>query len=152
MSSPPASFFAWNNDYGVQNEVLDYQHQQMVRLVGELHASVQANESGDARAKRLTCLHNFSQAHFAVEERLLRTHSYPRYLFHKAAHEGLAHALKGLREDVVSGKRELTIEYVELIKLWLIDHFIEFDRVGASFLSDENDQGQKVSTRAPTAQ
>jgi len=150
MATPTTPFFPWSDDFSLKNQVIDGQHQQIVKLLGELHESVVNNELKTARVKILTHLYDSSKAHFAFEEQLLRLHRCPRYLLHKAAHEGLAHALKGLREEVVSGERKLTVEYVELIRLWLIDHFGEFDRAGASFLSDEPPKAANGADR-PTA-
>lgn len=150
MSTPPPPFFPWKDDYFLQIEVIDNQHQHLVKLVGDLHESVVANESKAARLQHLTRLYNFAKAHYAAEELLLRLRRYPGYLTHKAAHEGLAKALNSLREEVASGVRELTVEYVELIKLWLIDHFGEFDRPCASFLCQENGQAEQDSMRLGT--
>jgi hemerythrin-like metal-binding protein len=146
MSTPSTPFISWNDAYLLHHEAIDGQHQELVRLVGELYDAVTANVSAEARVERLTNLYNLSRAHFGTEEQLFRLHRYPRFLVHKAAHEGLAHALKGLREEVVSGERELTLEYVELIKLWLIDHFGEFDKTFGSFLSDKTSHDEKGGT------
>jgi hemerythrin-like metal-binding protein len=136
MPTPPDSFFAWKEEYCLHHAVIDKQHQQLVRLVGELHGSVVAGEPRQAHAQRLATLYIAAKAHFTTEEQLLRLHRYPRYLVHKAAHDGLAHALDGVREEVATGKRELTLDYVELIQLWPVYHFGEFDAPCAQFLRD----------------
>lgn len=146
MPTPPTPFIAWHEEYNLKNQLIDGQHQQMVKLVGELHGSVITKEGRISSVQRLDKLYDFSKAHFAIEEQLLRLRKCPRYLVHKAAHEGLAHALKGLREEVARGERKLTLEFVELIKLWLIDHFGEFDGPSASYLRAESTEPEKTTT------
>jgi hemerythrin len=102
-----------------------------------------ARESKRVRAEHLKALYDCAKSHFSSEEQLLRVHQYPKYLVHKAAHEGLAFALSGLRGEVISGERELSVEYVELIKLWIVDHFFEFDRALQALVRDVKDNPNK---------
>lgn len=138
MSTAPEPFFSWTDSYLLHSRVIDGQHRHLVHLVCELHQSVVDHESKESQVERLTSLLNFAKSHFLIEEQLLRMHQCQGYLVHKAAHEGLAYALMGLRQQIASGERELSLEYVELIKLWLVDHFTEFDLPCAEFLSEEN--------------
>ena len=149
----PTPFFSWQQEYCVGNEAIDHQHEHLVELVSKLYESVMARESKQVRPERLKALFDCAKSHFSSEEQLLRMHQYPKYLVHKAAHEGLAFALSGLREEVVAGERELSAEYVELIKLWLIDHFSEFDRAYQSSLRDVKANPEKEpATKTATEQ
>jgi hemerythrin-like metal-binding protein len=132
----PTPFFSWQQEYCLGNEAIDRQHEHLAELVGKLYESVMARESKQVRAERLKAFYDCAKSHFSSEEQLLRIHQYPKYLVHKAAHEGLALALSGLREEVVSGERELSVEYVELVKLWIVDHFFEFDRAYRALLPE----------------
>jgi hemerythrin len=147
MSTPPQPFATWEDEYCLHNEVVDNQHRHLVGLVSDMYAAVVANEAKEGLVKRLTSLLNFAKAHFVTEEQLLRMHKYPKFLVHKAAHEGLAHALAGLRQQVVLGERELTREYVELIKLWVLDHFGEFDRKCGDLLREDGGKAEKALDR-----
>ncbi len=147
MPTAPNPFFSWDESYLLHNQVVDGQHRHLVGLVTGLYESILANEPKDSRIQRLTILYNFAKTHYATEEQILRLHRYPKYLFHKAAHGGLIHALLGLREQIASGDREFTLEYVELIKLWLIEHFNEFDRKCEEYLSGANLQAPNDSSQ-----
>ncbi len=138
MSNPTQPFFPFELRYLVGVEALDRQHKQIVDLLNELYGSVTAQQSRDSHLELLTRLINLTRTHLATEEQVLRARSYPDYLRHKAAHEGLARNLLEFREQVVRRKHELTIECVDLIKLWLLDHFAEFDLAYARFLGSEN--------------
>jgi hemerythrin len=138
MSNPPKPFFAFEQSYLVGIEALDSQHKQIVDLLNELYGSVIANKPRDSQFELLTRLVNLAKTHYATEEQVLRVHRYPGYLLHKDAHEALGRALRELREQIASRKQELTVEFVDLMKLWLIDHITEFDLGYARFLGHEN--------------
>ena len=138
MSGPPQPYFPLEPKYLVGIDVLDRQHKEIVDLVNKLYGSVVAKKSVDLNLELLTRLVKVAKTHFATEEQVLRARSCPDYLRHKAAHEGLARGLSELRGQIARRKRELTIEYVELMKLWLIDHFAEFDLGYAKVLANQN--------------
>jgi len=138
MSDSPQPYFPLEPKYLVGIDVLDRQHKEIVDLVNELYGAVVAKKSVNLNLELLTRLVKAAKTHFATEEQVLRTRSCPDYLRHKAAHEGLERSLSELRGQIARRKRELTIEYVELMKLWLIDHLAEFDLEYAKFLANQN--------------
>jgi hemerythrin len=138
MSNPPQPYFRFEEWYLVGIDALDNQHKEIVTLVGEVYESIIAKKPGDLHLELLTRLLNLTKSHFVAEEQVLRTRLYPDYLRHKAAHEGLARNLMEFRAQIVRRERELTVEYADLMKLWLIDHFVEFDLGYAKFLGKEN--------------
>jgi hemerythrin len=126
------------NAYLVGIDALDNQHKQIVTRVGEVYESIIAQKPRDVHLELLTRLVDLTKNHFATEEQILRARAYPSYPRHKAAHEGLARNLVELREQIARRDRELTLEYADLMKLWLIDHFVEFDLGYARFFGSEN--------------
>jgi hemerythrin-like metal-binding protein len=138
MSNPPQPHFPFELKYLVGVEALDSQHREIVNLLNELQGSVMAKKPGSALLELLTRLVNLSKTHFATEEQILRVHRYPGYLHHKAAHEGLARNLMEYRERIARRERELSLEYVDLMQLWLVDHFAAYDLEYAKFLAPEN--------------
>jgi len=141
MATPPTPFLTWDDSYAMHNEVIDHQHRHLVSMVSDLYEAVESRQPRANLGNCLTSLYNFARAHFATEEQLMRAHKFPKYDLHKAAHEGLGESLRHLRDEVVSGERELTPAYVELIKLWLIEHFGQFDTAYAPFLGDKRGPG-----------
>jgi hemerythrin-like metal-binding protein len=138
MVNPPQPFFRFESRYLVGIDALDSQHRRIVDLLNELHGSVIAKKPGDLHLEILTRLVNLTKIHFATEEQILRAHSYPGYLLHKAAHDGLGRNLVDYREQIAKGERDLALEYVELMKLWLVDHLADFDLEYARFFVREN--------------
>jgi hemerythrin-like metal-binding protein len=143
MSNPPEPYFPLEPEYLVGIDVLDRQHKEIVDLLNELYGAIVAKKPIDLNLELLTRFLKAAKTHFATEEQVLRARSCPDQVRHKAAHEGLASGLSELRGQIARRKRELTIEYVELMKLWLIDHFVEFDSGYAKFLGSKNDPAKK---------
>ena len=137
MSNPPEPFFPFEPAYLVGVEVLDRQHKEIVEQINQIHARLADPTPKGIRLEILTRLAHLAQTHFATEEQILRVHAFPAYLRHKAVHEGFTHHLQDFRGKVASGERGLTPEYVELVKLWLVDHFTEWDQRYAEFLRDQ---------------
>ena len=148
MSTPPQPYFPFELRYLVGVDALDSQHKQSVDILNELYGSVIGKKGRDLHVELLTRLVNLTKIHFATEEQVLRVHAWPGYLTHKAAHEGLAYNLVELREQIAARHRELTTEYVDLMKLWLVDHFAEFDSKYAELLRRENLSIESASDEA----
>ncbi len=130
-------------------DVLDQQHRQIAGLLNELQELLVAKKPASSHVEFLTRLLNSIRTHFSTEEQVLRTHAYPGFLRHKAAHEGLARQLSELREQIATRKRELTLDYIELMKLWMADHVVEFDRGFAEFLSQKKARAGKAPLDNP---
>jgi hemerythrin len=145
MPHPPKPFFPFEQKYLVRIEALDSQHKQLVDLMNELHGSIIANMLRDSRLELLTRLITLFKTHLATEEQVLRVHRYPGYLPHKAAHEGFVRASTEFREQIATRGLELTVEHIELLMLWMIDHFTEFDQGYARFLGHKNHPIEKDS-------
>lgn len=146
MSSPSQPFFPFELGYLVGIEALDSQHKQIVTLLNEVYESIVAKKPRHAHIELLTRLVSVTKTHFATEEHALRTRSCPGYLRHKAAHEGLARNLVEYQGQVATRERELTLEYADLMKFWLMDHFAEFDMGYKKFLEGENHPAGKDSS------
>jgi hemerythrin len=138
MSNSPQPYFPFEEKFLVGVAVLDDQHKEIVKRVNELHGLVIDKKSWDSQLEILTCLLNLTKTHFATEEQVLRVHKYPEYSRHRAAHEGLERTLKEYWGRIVKKERVMTLEYVELMKLWLVEHFAEFDHAYVSFLDAKN--------------
>jgi hemerythrin len=136
MSEPPGPYVAFESQFLMGIEALDNQHKQLVDLVNELHQSLLANEPNGTHVEIMTRMVNLAKTHFLDEEHLCRVHGYPRYLFHKSAHEGLMRNLTAYRDQVAEKITPLTAGYVELMKLWIIEHFFQFDQPFAKFVQD----------------
>ncbi|HEY9702442.1 MAG TPA: bacteriohemerythrin, partial [Allocoleopsis sp.] len=77
----------WNKDYETGYSPVDQQHQQLFKLINNLHEAMKSGSSQDILRKTLNQLVDYTQGHFQMEENLMTTHQYPNYPDHKQRHE-----------------------------------------------------------------
>ena len=137
------AFVDWNEKYTVRNQELDEQHQRLFAIVNDLHAAIFARV-GDAKRgkdeiertlKRLT---DYTQTHFAAEERLMQACGYPHYLAHKSEHEKLLKKVGELGREFHQAESNIAPEVLGfLVKDWLSAHILGMDKGYAPLLSTQ---------------
>ena len=122
------ALFTWNSSYSVDIPEIDKQHQQLVGMLNELFASMQAGKSNDVLGKLLNNLISYTKTHFAYEEKLMTAKKYPEYAAHKAEHDALAKKVLDLQQQFTAGKVTLSIELGKFLKEWLSNHILGTDK------------------------
>ena len=124
------TYIAWKPYYSVGDPALDAEHQQIVKFVDELYASIAAGRE-DAKTKDiLDRLIQYTFTHFEHEEQAMRECGYPNFDAHKAIHEQMRQRVAELRRNVglVKGR-----DLLYFLKDWFTNHVQAEDK--------ENDQG-----------
>lgn len=123
-----AGFMPWSDDFTVHVGALDTQHQRLFQLADELFAAVMSFKDRQKVASVLRELIDYTQTHFADEERLMREAGYPDYTQHKAIHERLMRQVgEYAKRFDEGGDVALTLELLDFLKEWLIGHILETD-------------------------
>ena len=128
-------FAEWNPQFTVHNAEMDEQHKTIFKLVNELHAGIFARKSGDTLGGTIKELLDYTERHFAEEERLMRQHNYPDHERHKAAHDQLLSQVLEFEHKFHAGDNGLTPEMFQfLVSDWLVKHILGMDKMYAPFL------------------
>jgi hemerythrin len=124
-------------------EETESEHALQIQL---LHSIEQALEAGDRlRALNLLAqLEDFSDAHFAAEQILMRYHSYPGYRAHELEHGKLLEELRRIRDRIEEGGGIELVAEARAIRQWLMAHIETADRAFAEFV-----RGASTSPAAP---
>ncbi|MFN2443265.1 MAG: bacteriohemerythrin [Thermoanaerobaculia bacterium] len=124
-------------------EETESEHALQIQL---LHSIEQALEAGDRlRALNLLAqLEDFSDAHFAAEQILMRYHSYPGYQAHELEHGKLLEELRRIRDRIEEGNGMELVAEARAIRKWLMTHIDTADRAFAEFV-----RGASTSPAAP---
>ncbi len=88
----------WKDEFKVGIGSVDYEHQQLIGLINNLHASLAGRPTKDAVGRVLGEIHTKIAAHFALEERVMRERRYDQYDDHKADHERLLDEIRDIME------------------------------------------------------
>ena len=82
----------------------------------------------------IKALKDYTIKHFSEEEKLMKLHKYPDFENHKKEHQLFIDKVHEYEERYNSGKLLLTIEVINFIKNWIINHIKETDQKYSSLL------------------
>ena len=128
------ALITWNERLSVKVKAVDEQHQKLVQLLNELHDAMLVGKGQDALGKILDDLLQYTMTHFAFEERLLSTHGYPAFPKHKAMHDALVKQVTEFKERFDKGSIGLSVDMLEFLKSWLVNHIQGVDQAYAPHL------------------
>ena len=125
----------WSNALSVKVDDIDNQHKRLVDLVNQLHDAMLQGKGREAMGKVLGGLIDYTKTHFAFEERLMTTHSYPASALHKAEHDDLTKKVLDLQSQYLLGKMTITLDVMRFLQDWLSTHIQKVDRQFGIFLN-----------------
>jgi hemerythrin-like metal-binding protein len=128
--------FEWKPDYSVKIASIDGQHQNLFRMAEELCAAMNTGQGKAVLSKTLDRLVQYTQVHFAHEERLMHAHRYPDLDAHIAEHRALTQKVVAFQSDFETGKALVTVQLLHFLKDWLQHHIAESDQKYAPFLKE----------------
>jgi hemerythrin len=129
--------FDWKPQYSVQITTIDGQHQNLFRIAAELYAAMSAGQGKAALSRILDRLVQYTQVHFAYEERLMRLCDYPDLAAHCAQHQALTRQVLAFQTDYDSGKVAMTVQLFTFLKDWLQKHIAETDQKYAPYMKNK---------------
>jgi hemerythrin len=121
-------FIPWSTDLSVGIPAMDAEHQQLVGLINELYLAMDARDGDSAAPQVLDRVIQYTETHFADEERLMDRYQFPKLAEHTAAHAQLTQQAKQLQADVMAGKRLICISVLMFLKNWIETHIQQEDR------------------------
>lgn len=80
---------------------------------------------------------NYTKTHLSYEESLFDQYGYPEKDAHKMVHKKLTQQVLDYQSDYDSGKSVITIEVMNFLKNWLIDHITNTDKKYTAFLNSK---------------
>jgi len=117
----------WDDSYKTGHKIVDTQHQELFRMVNELHDAIVANKSKQILQPTLEKLAKYTIEHFRSEETLMTEVKYPAINPHKRKHDELTKQVKELIEKYQTGKAVLSMTLSNFLADWLRHHIKEDD-------------------------
>jgi hemerythrin len=105
---------------------IDAQHRRLFELLSEMKGWSGTDLEHAASLDILNSLSEYAAVHFAVEESVMRMLHYPSTAAHIAEHKRFADTLDIFRHRLL--KEQRSIDLVDFIKSWLVDHIDRVDR------------------------
>lgn len=126
--------FQWREAFSVGDGLIDEQHKQLFALLARLHRDIHTRQALAVVREALQELLEYTQHHFAEEEALMETVGYPGLNQHKQLHDQLLRRTHEMSERCALGEEDMSIELLEFLNAWLIQHILEQDRAIGNYL------------------
>lgn len=134
------AYILWTQNMSVGVDMFDHEHQELIDLANKLYTGVTAGNAGEALAKVLDGLIRYTALHFKHEEDYMRMYDYPEYEAHKKEHDKLVAQVMEYKESLDSGKASFTLELMNFLKEWLVNHIMGSDQKYGTFFKDKGVQ------------
>lgn len=126
----------WRDEFSVKVAEIDKQHKKLFDYINEIHEAMKAKKTNEELGKIIEKLTNYTVDHFKTEERYFERFNYPNTAVHKVEHQVFVEKVNKFREDFSKGKMLLSLEIVNFLKDWLINHIQGTDQQYSSFLNE----------------
>ena len=122
---------------------IDTQHRRLFELLNEMKGWSGTDLEHEASLDILDSLTEYALVHFAVEESVMRMLHYPGTAAHITEHKRFADTLDVFRHRLLKEKR--SIDLVDFIKSWLVDHIDRVDRGYVEFFISSGIQAEPLA-------
>lgn len=127
---------SWNDSYSVGIIKIDTQHKRLFQLIDDLNNAMAEGKGKEIMGKVLNELVLYINTHFKSEEALMTEYGYPDYEFHKSEHEKYTQDVQKFHADYLAGKSVLSVQIMNFLRNWLVDHIAIKDKKLGAFLKD----------------
>ena len=118
----------WSEEYSVGINEIDTQHKRLVELINKLHDAMSQGKSREIASEILSDLTNYTQTHFKFEEEKFAKYNYEHRLIHELEHKKFVDKITEFKTDFENGKALISIELMNFLKDWLINHIKVSDK------------------------
>ncbi len=127
----------WSDSLSVGIDSIDGQHKVLIDLINTLFREMNSGNGKQAISSALSKLIEYTGSHFAFEEDLFEKHNYEGNDAHKEIHKKLVAQVVDFQTQFESGKKDISLELMEFLKDWLIEHIKGTDKKYSSFLQSK---------------
>jgi len=123
------TLFKWNDSFLIGIKELDHEHKVLIDEINRLHEELARNDEKSEIENCLGDIYTRMQAHFALEEHVMKEHGYMFFDEHKREHEELLnnyteYMVQFLNDSGVSSYKSIE----ENLKHWVITHIVTSDK------------------------
>ncbi len=128
------AFINWNDSLNLGIVEVDAQHQNLIRLINELHDRVKGGGNQGEIEAVLGEISAEIKEHFAAEERYFDLFLYPERDSHRGIHGLLVRQIDELLEQTRDGAMPVTDSVLQFVKDWFLTHMTGSDLVYAVWM------------------
>lgn len=129
----------WSDNLSVGVELIDNQHKKWIEYYNSVADALHSMQGPSKIASTLGFLIDYTEEHFATEEKHMKKHDYPGYDHHRAIHQDLRNTLTDLVQDYEEdgATNPLADSIDTFLGYWLIRHISDVDMKFGAYLKEE---------------
>jgi len=124
----------WNDSFNVNIKLFDSQHKQLFDLINQLHDAMMVGKGKEIMENVLKSLINYTNTHFADEERLLKFQGYPDLERQVTEHRLFVLQIAEFQKKYTDGNAAITQVTLNFLRDWLQNHIKVEDKKYSEFL------------------
>jgi hemerythrin-like metal-binding protein len=129
----------WDDSFLIGIRELDHEHKVLINDINRLHGELARHDEKSEIERCLGDIYARMQAHFALEEHVMKEHRYKFFDEHKREHEKL---LESYTEYMMQILNDTIVSYSspieDALKDWVMNHIIKSDKKMSLMVLDEN--------------
>jgi hemerythrin-like metal-binding protein len=129
----------WDDSFLIGIRELDHEHKVLINDINRLHGELARHDEKSEIERCLGDIYARMQAHFALEEHVMKEHRYKFFDEHKREHEKL---LESYTEYMMQILNDTVVSYSspieDALKDWVMNHIIKSDKKMSLMVLDEN--------------
>lgn len=124
-----------DSSFSVGIKMIDEQHQILVTMINDLYAAMRTGEEQEVLVKMISRLTVDAAIHFAREEHYFNIFAYPQTKAHIQARDDFEDQVYQFEQDFKAGKQQLSMDIMNFLSTWLVDHIKTSDKQFGPFLN-----------------
>ena len=123
----------WEDSLSVKVSEIDAQHNKLVDLINTLHESMKERKGNEVLGAIIDDLVKYALEHFSTEEKYFDQFGYLKASQHKKEHKDFVNKVGAFEKDFDNGKMMLSMEIMDFLKDWLLNHIKKTDMAYSDF-------------------
>jgi hemerythrin-like metal-binding protein len=113
----------WSDElYGIGHETIDGQHKRLIQMINDLHDSLAKGRVTEGMKATLKGIVEYTQTHFADEEKIMEELGWPELDEHRRKHHALLRDVRKMLMRLKSGETVGPFELLGFLRQWLLEH------------------------------
>ncbi|MCX7880325.1 MAG: bacteriohemerythrin [Ignavibacteria bacterium] len=131
------AFITWNDSFSVGIAKIDNQHKRLIQIINKLDDAMKEGKGKEILSEVLNELILYVNTHFKTEEEYMTQYNYDEYEQHRYEHEKLTDEVKRFYDDFKGGRVVLSVQIMNFLRNWLMDHIVVKDKKLGKFLNEK---------------
>ncbi|MDD2463871.1 MAG: bacteriohemerythrin [Desulfobulbus sp.] len=131
---------AWDDRYLIGIPIIDNQHKYLLQLLNTLYEDYAACPATDYLEELFNNLIAYTSYHFALEERWMECHHYPRLDEHRVEHAAFSVRVAQMQQQYAQQRQNVSLEAIHFLYNWLSPHIQGSDYDFGCFIGQQEKQ------------